>query len=323
MKGVFMGGDTDDRGTLGGVVNEEEADALYSEAFNAAAEGISGTAGSAVEELAGQDSTAGSGEDSTGGDGEPPDNAATPIPGDDQKFEQKYKTLQGIHKKDREAWAKREAELQAEMEALKKPPEVKVEPVVEKKETISLADFKESLTTEQKEALEEYERDFDIVSKMEGLKRDAAMAKLMKEIASFKEDILLKLTPTQELVTEISREREVKDREDHFAMIRDAHPDFEKFRDDGSILKWIETKPAYLKRGMLDVYRGGTAEEAIGLIQDFKLENGISMEEPKPNERTEQRRQALSAVKTRKTPVNPAVAVHTDFESAFDEASSK
>lgn len=315
-----MGGEADDRGTLVKAVSEEEADALYSEAFNAAADGGAGTA---AEEPTGNVTATPSGDDSTSGDGEPPDNAVVPDPEADQKFEQKYKTLQGIHKKDRETWSTREAELQAEIEALKKPPEKKDEPVAEKKETVSFADFKEGLTAEQKAELEEYERDFDVVSKMEGLKRDAAMAKLMKEIASFKEDVLSKLTPTQELVTEINKEREAKDRDDHFAMIRDAHPDFEKFRDNGEILKWIETKPAYLKRGMLDVYKGGTAEEAIGLIQDFKLENSINMEEPKPNERTEQRRQALSAVKTRKTAVNPAAAVAADFETAFDEAASK
>jgi len=234
----------------------------------------------------------------------------------DAAYEQRWKTLQGIHKHDKEAWEAEKAALLSQIEEAKKPKE----PEQPKTDT-----FMESLTEEQKEALKEYEADFDVVSKMEGIKRQAEMDKLRKEFQSWKDEVTAQLGPAAKLVTDTQVEREARAVELHFNTIKGAHEDFEKYRDDGSVLKWIETKPKYMQKSMLETYQQGTADDIVDLLTDFKTENNLAPQGNvvNMNSRKADKKAALSAVNTRRGAVNASMTVANDYEGAFDEALNK
>lgn len=243
-----------------------------------------------------------------------------------EDYEEKWKSLQGIWNSDKAAWAAEKAKLEVELEQLKTPEAPKVDDgSLEKKKQ----DFIDSLTDDQKDQLEEYERDFDVVSKMEGLKRDRELAKLRKEFTSFveetKKEILTQLEPATSLVKETKEEREIAAHEAHFQTIRNSHSDFEVYRDNGAIIKWIESKPSYLRKGMMETYNQGEAEDVVGLLDDFKAESNIqpSSKVVPLDSKKEQRRQALTPPQSRKSAINTNISVADDFEGAFDEALNK
>jgi hypothetical protein len=236
----------------------------------------------------------------------------------DESFKQRWLTLQGIHRHDKEVWAAEKAELVAKLAI----PEKKEEPKVDAAVPASLYD---SLTEEEKAALKEYDEEFDVVSKMEGKKREVELNKLRKEFQTWKDEVTAQLAPATALVQESQVEREKRENLSHFETIRKGHEDFEKYRDDGSILKWIEAKPKYLKDAMLNTYAKGAAEDVIELISDFKAESNIqpSTNSNVVNINKAERKQAMTAVTTRRGAVNPAMAVANDYEGAFDEALHK
>ena len=255
----------------------------------------------------------------------------------DEKYEQRYKTLQGIHKHDKETWETERATLLSELEQAKKPPT----PAPEKKpETAIPAVLEDSLSEEDKAALKEYDEEFDVVSKMEGKKREVELKKLRKEFEGFvqnlndelKTEFTTQLAPAVTLVAETQIEREKRGEETHFATIRSGHPDFEKFRDDGSILAWIETKPKYMQKSMAETYSKGEAEDVVDLITDYKNENNIPIIHQASPDTTNvvqmspekaKKKLAMTAVTTRRGAVNASMAVANDFEGAFDEAVNK
>jgi len=237
---------------------------------------------------------------------------------DEETFQQRYKTLQGIHKHDKEAWEAKEALL------LKQIAEKEVK---KEAENLSKEMSDVDLTPEEKAQLAEYEQDFDVVSKMEGLKRKKELAALRKEVEAWKKEVLDQLKPTQELLKETKEHNEIRSREDHFNAIRGAHPDFETHRDSGAIKKWIETKPKYLQEALMKTYQGGSTEEVIEFLHDFKTENNIKPDTDSKvvdiNKKKLEKKEAMEAVVTRRGAVHTGGAVSTDFDGAFDEAANK
>ena len=260
----------------------------------------------------------------------------------DEAYKQRWLTLQGIHKSDKEKWESREKELLAEVEAAKKP----AEPAPVDKKEAEPFDLRKILdgilTDEQKAELKDYEAEFDMVSKMEGLKRDVAFTKLREEFDSWKksfaDELRSQLKPTETFVAETKEAREEADKIFHFDSIRTAHPDFETYRDDGTVLKWIESKPAYLQVGMKEAYEHGAAADVISLLADFKKENNITtpsaeavpdnvVEIDKKKQEIEaekaKKKKAMESPISRRGAVNPSHGIADDFESAFDEALQK
>jgi hypothetical protein len=179
---------------------------------------------------------------------------------------------------------------------------------------------------------------------MEGIKRKIELAKLRKEIADWKAEIANQLTTqitetrdqfTTQLAPALTMAEE-NERESHFNLIRQGydledgthvsgHNDFEKYRDDGSLLTWIESKPRYVQTALKETYERGAAIDVIDLIADFKRENNINSSDnvvPINTKKTE-KKQALTTVTSRRGAVNPGFAVAGDYESAWDEAISK
>lgn len=258
------------------------------------------------------------------------------LPGEtDEKYEQRYKTLQGIHKHDRETWEAEKAKLLSDLETATKSPEKK-EPTKEEKKAADA--FIDSLTDEQKEELKVYEQDFDVVSKMEGIKRKREMDSLRKEIQDWKAEIEGKVTSYDSRIAPVEKLAEDTERETHFNLIRfgytrddgtavPGHEDFEKYRDDGSLLKWIESKPKYLQSALKDTYSKGMATDVIDLFTDFKRDNNITEPESPSakvvNIKRAEKKQALSSVDSRRGAINTGYQVAQDYDGAFDEALKK
>lgn len=252
----------------------------------------------------------------------------------DETDTQRYKTLQGIHKHDKTAWETEKAALLSQLEEAKKPKAVEAEKSAEKKKPEEDADL---LTEDEKKQLADYEKDFETVTKMEGLKRKLEIARMQKVLDGFIEDVNKRLTEQGSKLTEqgsrlepVVRQAEITTTAEHFGAIKEAHSDFEKYRDDGSITKWIETQPKYLRTAMTETYESGTAEDVAQLISDFKKANNIQTEAKSDgdkivpiNKKKNEKRQALAAVETRRGAVNGSQAIADDFESAFDEALDK
>lgn len=261
---------------------------------------------------------------------EPP---AKTEPDEEEKYEQRYKTLQGIHRHDKDTWEQEKSKLISELEEAKKVAPKKDDPTKEK----AVQDFVDSLTDEQKKQLEEYEQDFDVVSKMEGLKRSVELAKLRKEFQAWKDEFVGRFEEHGKKLAPIAEFAEKSEAQAHFNMIMNGytredgtevpgHPDFRKYRDDGSLLKWIESKPKYLQAGMKEVYEKGLATDVIDLYGDFKRELNINQESPEDkvvNIDKAKKKQALAAVNTRRGAVNADFRPADDYDGAFDEALHK
>ena len=257
----------------------------------------------------------------------PPDPTLQQLGESDETFEQRWKTLQGIHRHDKETWETEKTTLLADLEKARKPPEPPAKPAEPTPAEIvaDAAALLDSLTVEQKEALKEYEQDFDVVSKMEGIKREAELKKLRKEIDDKLAAIDTRVSAWLEPVLKKAAE---SDEEAHFDAIRETHGDYEKYVEDGSIVKWIESKPKYLQLALKQTYEKGSAEDAIDLIADFKRENNIEPPPPPENvipisKKKTEKRQALAAVDTRRGAISTQSAIKDDFEGAFDEALNK
>ena len=262
--------------------------------------------------------------------GEPPKPPAKKE--DEETYQQRYSTLQGIHKHDKEAWEREKQELLAKVEA--KPAEKRDEEKPPEQESPGLTD-------EQKEEMSLYERDFDLISRMEGLKRQSVVASLRKEFREAMEAIKAEVTGrVSEVETTLTEKVSpavalAADRtaQIHYETITNGykrddgttipgHPDWQELVSDGSLLKWIESKPAYARPSYMQVYEKGVAEEVIDLISDYKREVGGARPDtlnPR-NARREAKKQAMTVVSDRRGAVQTNVAHAEDFESSFDEA---
>lgn len=275
---------------------------------------------------------------------EPPTSSSAPVsipspelqqPGEsDEKYEQRYKTLQGIHRHDKEAWEIEKQSYLAELENLRKS----ARPDLSAPDESTAEDlYNESLTLtdEEKEEMARYEQDFDVVSAMEAKKRKIDLSKLRKE---FQETLKTSLNGIVSQLTPVLESVHKSDQERHFASIRGAHEDFEVYRDSGEIVSWIESKPAYIQRALKETYDNGTTQDIIDLISDFKQENNLTINSninsnsSPPNTpntsnvlniKKAEKKQNLTAVTTRKGAVNPSYAIAEDYEGAWDEAIRK
>jgi hypothetical protein len=243
-------------------------------------------------------------------------------------YKQRYATLQGILDHEKENWKAEKTQLLSQIEEAKK------QPTPERKEATIPQVLEDNLTDEDKAALAEYDEEFDVVSKMEGKKRDIALKKLQKEFQSFvgerlneiKAELTSQITPTTTFIKEAQEKEEIRGEEEHFSAIRERHPDFETYRDNGSLKKWTEKKPSYIRDGIQRICESGDADQIIELLNDFKQENNIPILSEQPgnvvsmDKKKEAKRQALTAVKTRRGAVNPSMNIANDFDGAFDEA---
>lgn len=344
---------TDDRGALeaaAGTAGTSGEPDVFAEVFDQvsarednadlhqAAEGIEGAEGTAAA-VASQESAAGSaGVQAKQGEDDP----TKQQPGETiEQYKQRYSTLQGIHRKDKETWEHEKQELLAQIEAGRKVSEGSAGTSSTAVERSAAAQaFVDSLTPEQQEQLKVYDEEFDTVSKMEGIKREVALGKLRKEIDGWKQEVMDQLKAQGAQLAPVVKMAEESEQEAHFNLIREGyvatdgtvipgHSDFETYRDNGAVLAWIGTYPDYLQAGLKRAYEKGTAEQVIDLFNRFKRENNIPLPQPASenvismNQRKAARKQALTQVPTRRGAVQTGRVVADDYDGSWDEAAIK
>jgi hypothetical protein len=249
-----------------------------------------------------------------------------------EKVNQRYLTLQGIHRHDKETYEQEAKRLREEAAAEKKEKERLATELDEARK----AKPKEEVNPEEDEQMRDYEKEFDVVAQMEGKRREKALkaleakilASLDEKAADFIKQLTEVKTTVESRVAPVEAAIATQDEQTHFDTIREAHPDFEKFRKaeeggDGSLPKWIESKPSYVQDRLKEVYEHGTPQHVVEMLSDFKRENNITTQPDNVvsiNKRRTAKRQALLSVPDRPAAVSQGKAPAEDFDSAFDEA---
>ncbi len=331
---------TDDEGTLG--TAGEALDDEFEGAFNEAAEvsGINAEIKIPAEESAPVVKAETQPAKAAEAKEEPVATAAIEKqPGEtEEKYEQRYKTLQGIHRKDKETWDARERELLSQVEEAKKPKtEPKTEPSPGKLTDKEAADAYDSLSPEDKEVLAQYEDAFDVVSKAEGIKRKAELGRLSKRLDQIKDEIRTEMKAEISTIrgelNPVTKKLEADDLALHWEAIEAAHSDYRTYADGGEghvdLMTWVESKPKYLQPALLNTIQKGSADEVIDLLNDYKRENNIPLTSPQTETQSNvvtmtpkkaEKKAALSTVTTRRGAVATGYQVADDFEGAFEEA---
>ena len=251
----------------------------------------------------------------------------------DEAYKQRWQSLQGIYRHEKDEWSNEKQKLLTELEAAKKQVAAPVEEKNKKPDIIQELLNSTNLTDEQRKELEDYDIEFDVVSKFEGLKRKTEMAKLKAEllesIDGMKKELLSQYEPLAKTVNQTVADREEAEKTAHFEAIGSAFPDFEKWRDDGSVETWIESKPSYMKDGLKAVCANGTTQQIIDLLGDFAKENNISVAPADKsnvvpiNAKKAERKAALISPISKKGAVNLNSAISEGYEDAFDEIIAK
>ena len=265
----------------------------------------------------------------------------TPAVETPEQLEQRYRTLQGMHRHDKSVWEEEKKTLLAQIEEARK---TKSPDTNDKKKTAEeeTQDFLDNLTAEEKAELDGYEKDFEFVSKMEGMKRTKSLAKVLARIDQLEAKVEERIAKAEARVEPALKVAEENVRASHFKAIREGytledgtvvqgHSDFEQYVGDGSIMKWIESKPQYLQAPLKRVAEKGSAQDVIDLLSDFKRENNIQHTVVNSENATvvdlstkrAEKKAALTVVKTRKGAVAASQQVADDYEGAFDEALNK
>jgi len=328
-----------DRGAAGEDNSSLESIEIFSNAFDeATGEGTSGTDGTSgvatgdVSDFKGELPENSDTTQSTMGTQAVSGTAGTSgtVSADDEKAEQKYRTLQGILKAEKDKWEQEKAVRDAEIERLRA-----AGTAGRATQTQTFDDPYMNLSEEDKKALKEYDTEYDTVSKFEAIKRKAELAALegklttsiRKEFQEAFNFLIQSMAPVLSTTEQISDER-------HFGAIKNKHADFEKYRDDGSIETWINSKPKYLRDAYVSVYNDGSAQDIIDLLDTFKKENNIGPPVVTDAAGTagtsadlkhdkEKKKEALAGVHSKRTPTNYSQLDKDDYAGAFDEAAKK
>lgn len=88
-----------------------------------------------------------------------------------------------------------------------------------------------------------------------------------RQVAAIKAEMDAKLAQALE---PIKRNEAESAADAHFGSIEKAHPDVESVVQSEAMDKWIEAKPSYMRPAIRAVIEGGTAQEVIELLDDFK-----------------------------------------------------
>lgn len=315
----------DGDGAIAGAINETDDSAAFSGAFNEAA-GIGGKGGEGTgesqlentDQLTGEQSesdekpegealeTTGevkSSETSETASAEQPKSDSEKVSALEQALataNQRFQTLEGMFRAERDAWARKEAELTS-------------------KPQLGPVDENAGLTDDEKALLKEYEEEFDTVSKAESLRRKALETRLRTEIGAEMEG---KFELFRAALNEVAKAVQETVDSNHFGKIKSVHKDFESLRDSGKIKTWIESQPKYLQPSLKAAYSEGEADDVIDLITRFKQETGLDKKQPPPTNLTQKNRlQNITVVSDRRAPVSPETPGKAqDFSGAFNEA---
>lgn len=262
----------------------------------------------------------------------------TPESEADKKYkdlEHKHKTLEGMYNK----LTKDLDDLKESKEKEKKAEATKKEPPEDlgkmfKSFVDTLYDDLDDIT---KKTIKEYDTEFDTPSKIENIKREHALKKtillieertekkLKESMTSFAEALKETIQPLFDTVEQTTQSS-------HYSSIKQAHPDFETYRDNGELKAWIDEQPNLLKESLTKVYSKGKSADVIDMYNMFKKDKGLDKkkdekaeaEKDKDQLDKDERKKNLETVKGKTSGVNiGSTGKAESFDEAFDEALNK
>ena len=167
-------------------------------------------------------------------------------------------------------------------------------------------------STDEQEFLVEYEKDWEQVSKGEGLKRRHEYQQLLGFIFKQVADYVKPIRDTTEVLAERT----------HVSDVRGAVPDYsDNLRDE--VEAWAKLQPAYLQSAYNQVITTGTVDEVKDLVARYRAETGkatvvATTPKPKGNELSGEAKKAVEAlapVESKRSGVQ-----QPDDPSNFDDA---
>ena len=178
-------------------------------------------------------------------------------------------------------------------------------------------------TAEEKAALDQFKKDFPneavaVESRLKSVDRDIN-ARVYQAVQNILSQIDPRLRSVESTVTTSTREQ-------HFTALHQAHPDYDTVI--GKVPAWIKTLPSYAQAGAQAVYDGGTTQEVLALVTDYKKSAGIAPTPPATSPATPPAKPKpdgadLTPVSSRRPVTTPkGEADPNDFDGAFAEAAA-
>jgi len=82
---------------------------------------------------------------------------------------------------------------------------------------------------------------------------------------------------------------------DHYLAITKIHPELDEIVNSGKLLSWINQQADYIRPHLSKVYNGGTADEVISVVTEFKNKTGWTSSVSTPNPKQDKLNSMLEA----------------------------
>jgi hypothetical protein len=195
-------------------------------------------------------------------------------------------------------------------------------------------DLYSDLSKAEKDIISLTDAEFDVITKAVDLKTAHALKKtvgaLQKSVSDMVTAELTKLaTAAKKRMDQIESRVAKADDDTHFSVVREAHPDYQKYVEDGSLSSWIDSLSPSRKKAYTEIYNNGEASEVVEMLRDFKEAKGITKKEEKKEEeevvtkKDDDKVRQLESIKGKSTGVNPVGVTSgkaQDYDAAWDEA---
>ena len=257
-----------------------------------------------------------------------------PVPDDDKdvetidKVKHKYDTVSGMYNSEVK---KREA-LETELALLKegkqpKPAEDDLEKPKEEDPELDVATLAKTIGESEsfKKLGDEYGEEMTTaLTDMAGNIAKTVIGTLSKTVDG-------KLNEFSGIIDPLSADHAKNAEKIHVSALKTAHPDYEKHRDSGELIEWIETQPGYKQEMYKKVYEKGQVEDVIDLFSTFKDAKGYTEAAPEKKEETPKKPEVeidkkkledMEVIDSKASPVSgvKGSAAKDDFEGAWEEA---
>ena len=227
---------------------------------------------------------------------------------------QRYKTLQGMYRSQKE-----------KIEELQSTPQKEEPiPVVDKEESASTQEEQPPAQQEvdtswvtdalnSNDEIKEFAEEFpEIHSVLEGSLKtvmERYTQAMSQAFQTLLQQIDQKYQPIASSVTQITEKEKDKAIEAH-------HSDYSTLIQSQELKDWIDSQPKTLKKAYSEILENGTAEDMVELLNDFKLKTGIKTPQESPPKK---KPKVAPSTKTKAPSSKPPVDMD-DFEQAFYEA---
>lgn len=179
------------------------------------------------------------------------------------------------------------------------------------------------LSTEDRQFLTDYEKDWPDVARAEQLRRQVEYRQLLGYVFN---EVASHLKPVMETVRTLSERT-------HYTDLTNTVSDYDTVRDN--VVSWVDKQPAYLQPAYKHVIQNGTVDEVADLIDRYRRDSGATLQqsqqqaapvarksEPELPTATKQAAAALAPVSSKRSAVIQTDDPN-DFESAFQSFASK